>query len=586
MDWSEKALLCSHVLIEVELSGVIETFRREVTEQLGSPLEIYGGSYEVATSATVEQWKKYPYRRSPSTMSFSQAIFQILGMPEVLNDVSGNITIHQVLRLLYADQLSPVEDLFRFERFEQAVLRDTIGRLLCGAYADDLYNNDQKIKALSKEFDAIESELRGIFSILDSNFGEIPTMEWVHATKNNLLTELKNLNEEVEGAELRIYSETERGEFTMQEINAAYGEVQRLQSDLVSAQNNYEKVDFDIADSNRFIESLKRKIISLRDASTTARNFGTVKFHSCPACYTVVEEKEDEAEHCHLCKSPFDADKMRDRIAALINETAVQLKQSEILQNKRLSKRDAINNKIRELTAAWKHASKKLAALKRLPTTKARQNLRELDRKIGYVERQIEDLDRQNQLMSRMHELTDQKSKLNYQIGRLKIVNEAMIQSQRNRLTQAYTQIATEVKALLSSDLRRQDAFEDPKSVQFTFAGNKITVDGQSYFSASSRAILKSSFCLGFMAAAAKNPMFRHPRFAMIDVLENMGVEQIRSQHFQRQIARLSAELPSEHQIIYATAMIAPDLDDETYTVGRYSTRDKPTLAFVGQEKI
>jgi hypothetical protein len=30
--------------------------------------------------------------------------------------------------------------------------------------------------------------------------------------------------------------------------------------------------------------------------------------------------------------------------------------------------------------------------------------------------------------------------------------------------------------------------------------------------------------------------------------------------------------------VIYATAMISPDLDDEEYTVGKYSTRDDLTI--------
>ncbi|GLS44198.1 hypothetical protein [Methylobacterium brachythecii] len=126
----------------------------------------------------------------------------------------------------------------------------------------------------------------------------------------------------------------------------------------------------------------------------------------------------------------------------------------------------------------------------------------------------------------------------------------------------------------------QQDTFEDAKFVKFSFKQDSISVDGETYFSASSRAILKSSFCLGFLAAAAKDASFRHPRFAMIDVLENMGVEAERSQNFQMLIAQTSAELPADHQIIYATAMIAPELDDETYTIGRYSTLDEPTLAF------
>jgi hypothetical protein len=64
----------------------------------------------------------------------------------------------------------------------------------------------------------------------------------------------------------------------------------------------------------------------------------------------------------------------------------------------------------------------------------------------------------------------------------------------------------------------------------------------------------------------------------MIDILENMGVEAERSRNFQLQLRNLSDELPADHQIIYATAMIAPEMDNEAYTVGSYSTLDVPTL--------
>lgn len=96
---------------------------------------------------------------------------------------------------------------------------------------------------------------------------------------------------------------------------------------------------------------------------------------------------------------------------------------------------------------------------------------------------------------------------------------------------------------------------------------------------ARSRVILKSSFFLGFLAAATKEPQFRHPRFVMIDTIEDKGMEPERSHNFQNQILRVSREATSDHQIIYATAMIAPDLDDEAFLIGRFSTRDAPTLA-------
>ena len=80
-------------------------------------MEIFGGPYDLAQRAPRAEWSWYPYRRSESRESFSQAIFRLLGLPEVRNALSGNVTVHQILRLLYADQLSPIDELFRAERF-------------------------------------------------------------------------------------------------------------------------------------------------------------------------------------------------------------------------------------------------------------------------------------------------------------------------------------------------------------------------------------------------------------------------------------------------------------------------------------
>ena len=133
---------------------------------------------------------------------------------------------------------------------------------------------------------------------------------------------------------------------------------------------------------------------------------------------------------------------------------------------------------------------------------------------------------------------------------------------------------------MLRSDLRRQDTFENPDSVAFDFSSNRISVDNHSYFSASSRVVLKTSFFVAFLVAATKHSFFRHPKFCLIDTIEDKGMEQERSQNFQKLIVSSSEKAEVEHQIIFATAMIAPELNNEAYTVGRNSTRDDPTLDF------
>jgi hypothetical protein len=280
-----------------------------------------------------------------------------------------------------------------------------------------------------------------------------------------------------------------------------------------------------------------------------------------------------------LCKTPFDSDRTRGRIVAIINDTALQLQQSRLLQTNRNNRVVEVDRTLQALEERWRSASTRLASLQRLPSSEAREQLRMLQRKSGYLERQIEDLNDKAKIVQMIDEIAARKNQLNDQITRLKDENERLRVSQQRRLEHAYTRIADEIRTLLHNDLRRQDSFETAQNIQFDFSANKISVDGHSYFSASSRVILKSSFFLGFCAAAMKDPLFRHPRFVMIDTIEDKGMEPERSHNFQNQIMRVSNESKLEHQIIYATAMIAPDLNNSRFTVGKFSTRDNPTLA-------
>jgi hypothetical protein len=64
----------------------------------------------------------------------------------------------------------------------------------------------------------------------------------------------------------------------------------------------------------------------------------------------------------------------------------------------------------------------------------------------------------------------------------------------------------------------------------------------------------------------------------MLDTIEDKGMEAARSQNFQREIVRLVESSSVGSQVIFATAMIAEELDTDQYTVGRFYTRDDPTL--------
>lgn len=577
-EWSAAARRCTRVTIEAQLSGKPVTLARDISDTAGQPMDMFGGPYALAQRAPRAEWVRYPYRRSDSRESFSQAIFRLLTFPEIRNEVSGNVTVHQVLRLLYADQLTPIDELFRSERFDSALLRDAVGRLLCGAYDSRLYENELRLRELDKELDGISGELRSLFAVIGRT-GEGLTLEWIDAERARLVEDQRRVQVETEDAERRLFSAADMDQATRAAQDDAYVVVQRLQEALSELKGRRDATAMEMADSHRFLSSLEGKLTALGDASAIAATIVDTRFRFCPACHAAIGD-DHAADICHLCKSPFDPERAKARVAAQINETALQIKQSRLLQRERAKRLEKLETQLQEQEAQWRVASLRLREFSRLPSTEVQDRLRRLQRQAGYLDRQLEDLEQRAKAVALVTQLSARKEELSAEIGRLRASINSARAAQQGQFERAKSLIASVVLDFLRHDLRREEAFENPREVAFDFAANRIGVDGQSYFSASSRAILKSSFAAGFLLAATKDRLFRHPRFCMIDTVEDKGMEPDRSRNLQMLFAARCDAAPTSHQLIIATAMIAPELGDERYTVGSYSTRDEPTLRF------
>ena len=575
-DWSPAALLCSRAVVEVEFNGKRATLSREILAQSSLPMDIYGGSMADALKAPISEWARYSYRRSENKESFSQAMFRLLDIPEASSEASGNVTVHQMLRLMYADQLSPVGTLFKFEQFDPPQLRDTVGRLIFGAYENDHYANILRIKFLEAEHDKVASELSGIQKLL-GRAGEAPSREWVAAERSKIQAEKSAVEAGITEAEQALFEGAGSEKLTLKTQQQAYSDVQRLQSEINQIQNSVANLLLEIADAGAFVRDLEAKLQALSDSSASSNVFGQVTYQHCPACYSLVEA--DHPGHaCHLCKTPYDSERARTRIVKLINDTARQLKQSRQIQVAREAELAAANQKLRELRLRWKVVSDRLAATIQTPTSELRDRLRVLQRQAGYLDRQLEDIAGKEKLLSLLDDLIGRKATLYAQIDTLRQRNKGIEANLQARLNVAYEEVEREIRQLLRGDLPREDGFINAESVQFDFASNKLSVDNESYFSASSRVILRNSFFVGLFAAAVKDPAFRHFRLCLLDTIEDKGMQDERSHNYQRLIVSASQKAVSEHQVIFGTSMIAPDLDIATLTVGHYSTRENRTL--------
>jgi hypothetical protein len=318
----------------------------------------------------------------------------------------------------------------------------------------------------------------------------------------------------------------------------------------------------------------------LRDADLAAEVVGTVRFGTCPACYAEIPDHDHTIAACHLCKTPLDTERARERVVGIINELSIQIKQSERLQNMRAERLKTHQAQLNALQGVWRLKAKELADLSSVPTSKVREEIRELQRRLGYIDKSIEDIEAQVKLSNKIGDLSARKSQLDQDIQALGSRISGLQLSQTDRLRTAKASMEKNIIEVLRGDLRRQDSFENPEHVQFSFAKNTITVDEHTYFSASSRVVLKTAFLVGFLKAALYDRQFRHPRFLMIDITEDKGIEQARSHNFQKQVIEISDKAPVEHQIILATAMPWPGIRPELF-VGRYSTLQQGTLGFL-----
>ncbi len=139
--------------------------------------------------------------------------------------------------------------------------------------------------------------------------------------------------------------------------------------------------------------------------------------------------------------------------------------------------------------------------------------------------------------------------------------------------------VSTIGKRILKKDLKRQEAFENPTIFSVNFGDDAMLVDGKMNFAESSNVVLKNTSILSLLLGASYDAEFWHPKFLLMDNIEDKGMEQIRSHNYQKILIEESKNAKFPHQIIFTTSMLDPALEESKLTVGAHYTREKKTLA-------
>ena len=150
------------------------------------------------------------------------------------------------------------------------------------------------------------------------------------------------------------------------------------------------------------------------------------------------------------------------------------------------------------------------------------------------------------------------------------------------RLVEAYSEIQNRTVKILRRDLEREKGFLEAETVEIDFGKDRVSVNNKESFSASDRVILKNSVHLALLAASLLKEFLNYPRFLLLDNVEDKGMEPARSHNFLKLIVDLSNSSGVDHQIIFTTSMIDPELEESELTVGEYYRHGSKCLKLEG----
>jgi hypothetical protein len=586
-EWRKEAALADYVLAEITAGKAVLTLRREVSEVAGRPMQIYFGSYESALTADLRNWEIFPYRRPDRGYSFSQILFKAIGIPEAIGDGASNITMHQLLRILYSDQLTPIQRIFRVEAFDTWQTRQAVGDLLCGLGGYDLYALQLLLRDLDKQFADVSARLKSLIAVA-SSYGDRVLVEHISVALTNALAQRdelqSNLLDLLQRADENV-SNSEAEKLVKQQRRALVN----ARAAVASLSDKIETLEYELTDADQFIDHLRAAIDEFDDASTTFFALGAVRFEFCPACFAPLATAEmSDDENCHLCGASKPADRDQTRTLAVKLDLEMQLNESLEIQADRERQLTELKNQMRAANAALRAAMVGSELGRSSAASKFETILADKSRQIGYLDREIEQLQQREALGKEIAQLAEEKSLLNSRISQMKDRIQSTEASQKRRKLVAYTAVADNMKSLLAQDLAQHSDFGRVDSITFSFAEDWIAINGDKnrVGSASGMVVLKNSFLLSlFMASIADNE-FNLPRFMLMDNIEDKGMVQERSWNFQRLIVQASQAKEAPNQIIFSTSKIAPELADTPLVIGGKYTKENRTLRLLTRRRL
>lgn len=632
-DFVPQALRCQYVMAEVCINGTVVTLKRYLEHRddgkvnPSAPMYIHFGPMAETLNLEPlnlepELWKRYGYTTTDKTHSFSNVLFKMLGYPEIKAD--SNITMHQILRLIYLDQESPVNSLFFYEQFDKEIYRETVANLLLGLYdrkysdaklelqkvvkaiaevkvsiknvseflkgmnvkssayiRQEIENRNDEIARISAQIqelrsEPIEPQKQQVFFIGNvANVNPKATLfrnsRYVPKKFNALLTK-----EDVDLLECEEYPTYPQVKLEYQRI---LEDITKQRKECDALEREVKELENEIEDSGYFIDALNKRLDAVDKSIATRDYFDSLHLDFCPECLTRIEPQVEEG-HCPLCKSPIDNSKGKSQAIRIQLELQHQVSESLALkeENEHLleEKKAQLRRMKRQLTASQRHYDDSVNYVRSTHEERIDKLLQDkgfMDGEILQYRTLLEQAEKYERLLEEQDKLKKRESELSRYID----ATENRIRLDRKTIDAAVSESGL---YLLRNDEQRQTEFMQADDFVIDYSQNMAYISNQRIkLSASSAFYLKMVARFALLFASLKVGSMMYPRLLFSDNMEDKGLEQGRAEKFQRTVVNLLKKENQEgYQLIFATSMIAPELNTEEYVIGDYYTEDNKSL--------
>lgn len=623
-DFVPQALLCQYVMAEVCINGTVVTLKRYLEKRddgkvnPSAPMYIYFGPIEDVLNHEPGTWSKFPYVTTDKTHSFSNVLFEMLGYPEIKAD--SNITMHQILRLIYLDQESPVNSLFFYEQFDKEIYRETVANLLLGLYDQKYSDAKLELQKVVKSIAEVKVSVKNVSEFLKGmNVKSSAYIRQVIEGRNDEIARISAQIQELRGAESQvayinvahapqhnipprknnikylpdIKKESDEEEITIApkpisvehepklklEYQRILGDITRQRKESDALEREIKELENEIEDSGYFIDALNKRLTALNKSIATRDYFDSLHLDFCPECLARIEPQVEEGR-CPLCKSPIDNSKGKSQAIRIRLELQHQVSESIALkeENEHLleEKKAQLRRMKLQLTALQRHYDDAVNYVRSTHEERIDKLLQDKGFKEGEI-LQYRTLLEQAEKYERLLEEQDNLKKRESVLSRYIEVTENRIKMERKSIDAAVSENGL---YLLRNDEQRQTEFMQAKDFVIDYSQNMAYISNQRIkLSASSAFYLKMVARFALLFASLKVGSMMYPRLLFSDNMEDKGLEQGRAEKFQRTVVNLlKKENWDDYQLIFATSMIAPELNTEEYVVGDYYTEDNKSL--------